>query len=223
MDGAAEIVVEFLRDVARQFEVLFLVLAHRHVGGAIDQNIGRHQRRIGVETDRGILAVLAGLLLELGHPVEPAESGDAIEDPGELGVLGHLALVEDDVFCRIDAAGDEGRGDFARGVRQLGRILPHRDRVQVDDAIDAVVAVLQLDEALDGAEIIAEMQVAGRLHAGKHPFLKRHASVSVANDRHMAMNAVMRRPPCHMPTPCLPARAGRYSAPPAALSFSKYT
>ena len=50
-----------------------------------------------------------------------------------------------------------------------------RDRVQIDDAIEAVVAVLQLDEALDGAEIIAEMQIAGRLHAGKHPFLKRHA------------------------------------------------
>ena len=47
--------------------------------------------------------------------------------------------------------------------------------MQIDDAIDAVVAVLQLDKALDGAEIIAEMQVAGRLHAGKHPFLKRHA------------------------------------------------
>ncbi len=34
---------------------------------------------------------------------------------------------------------------------------------------------LQLDEALYGAEIVAEMQIAGRLHAGKHPFLKRHA------------------------------------------------
>ena len=43
-------------------------------------------------------------------------------------------------------------------------ILPHRDGVQIDDAIDAVVAVLQLDEALDGAQIIAEVQVAGRLH-----------------------------------------------------------
>ena len=78
-------------------------------------------------------------------------------------------------FCRIDAAGDERRGDLADGARQLGRVLPDRDRVQIDDAIDAVVAVLQLDEALDGAEIIAEVQVAGRLHAGENPFLKRHA------------------------------------------------
>ena len=40
-------------------------------------------------------------------------------------------------------------------------------RMQVDDAVDAVVAVLQRDEVADGAEIVAEMQIAGRLDAGK--------------------------------------------------------
>ena len=89
-------------------------------------------------------------------------------------MLGDLALVEDDVLLRIDAAGDERRGHLADVARQLGRVLPDRDRVQVDDAIDAVVAVLQLHEFLDGAEIIAEMQVSGRLHAGKHTLLERH-------------------------------------------------
>ena len=170
-----EIVVELLRDVARQFEMLFLVLADRHVGGAIDQNVGRHQRRIGIESDRSIFAVLAGLFLELGHPVEPAEARDAIEDPGQFGVLGHLALVEHDMLCGIDPTGDEGRGDLPDRVGQLGGVLPHRDRVQIDDAINAVVAVLQFDEALDGAEIVAEMQVAGGLHPRKNPLLNRHA------------------------------------------------
>ena len=170
----AEVVVEFLRDVARQLEMLLLVLADRHMRGAIDQNVGRHQVRIGVEPDRGVLAVLAGLLLELGHAVEPAHARDAIEHPGELGVLGDLALVEDDVLLRIDAAGEERRGHLARRARQFGRILPHRDGVQVDHAIDAVVALLQRDEFGDRAEIIAEVQIAGRLHAGKHAFLERH-------------------------------------------------
>ena len=173
-DRVGEVVVELLRDVARQLEMLLLVLADRHVGGAIDQDVGRHQGRIGVEPDRGVLAVLAGLLLELGHAVEPAEARDAVEHPGELGVLGDLALVEDDVLLRIDAAGDEGRGHFADRARQLGRVLPDRDGVQIDHAIDAVVALLQLDELDDRAEIIAEMQVAGRLHAGKHTLLERH-------------------------------------------------
>ena len=155
--------------------MLFLVLADRHMGRAIDQDIGRHQRRISVESDRRILAVLAGLLLELRHAVEPAEPGHAIEHPGEFGVLGDLALIEHDVFFRIDAAGDERRGDLANGMRQLGRLLPHRDGVQVHHAIDALVAVLQFGKALDGAEIIAEMQIAGRLDAGKNQFLDSHA------------------------------------------------
>ena len=63
-------------------------------------------------------------------------------------MLSNLALIEHDVFFRIDAAGDESRSDLANGMRQLGRLLPHRDGVQIDHAIDAVVAVLQLDERL---------------------------------------------------------------------------
>ena len=60
----------------------------------------------------------------------------------------------------------------ARG--SSARVLPHRDGVQVDHAIDAVVALLQRHELGDGAEIIAEVQIAGRLHAGKYAFLERH-------------------------------------------------
>ena len=112
-DLRGEIIVEFLRDVARELQMLLLVLADRHVGRAIDQNVGRHQARIGVKPDGGVLAVLARLLLELRHAVEPAEAGDAIENPGQLGVLRDLALVEDDVLFRIDAAGDEGRRHLA--------------------------------------------------------------------------------------------------------------
>jgi hypothetical protein len=99
-DGVREVVVELLRDVTRQFEMLLLILADRHMRRAIDQNVRRHQVRIGVKTDRRVLAVLAGLLLELGHAVQPAETRDTVEHPGEFGVFGHLALVEHDVLLR---------------------------------------------------------------------------------------------------------------------------
>ena len=49
--------------------------------------------------------------------------------------------------------------------------------MQVDDAVDAVVALLQLDEFLDRAEIVAEVQVTGRLHARKNQMLERHGLV----------------------------------------------
>ncbi len=149
--------------------MLLLVVADRHMGGAIHQNVGRHQHRIIVEADGRVLAVLAGLFLELGHAVEPADPRHAIEDPGQLRVSGDLALVEHDVLLRIDAAGDEGGGDFAGVARELGRTAPHvhplRDGVQVDHAIQAVVGFLQFDEIDDRAEVIAEMQIARRLDA----------------------------------------------------------
>ena len=87
---------------------------------------------------------------------------------------GDLALVEHDVLFRIDAGGDEGRGHFAGIAREFGRAAPDvdamRDRVHVDDAIDAIVRLLQLDEIDDRAEVIAEMQIARRLDARKNPF-----------------------------------------------------
>jgi hypothetical protein len=46
--------------------------------------------------------------------------------------------------------------------------LRHGQRVQVDDAEDAFVIVLQRDPVADRPEIIAEMQIAGRLDAGKN-------------------------------------------------------
>src|SRR5262249_23064345 len=79
-----------------------------------------------------------------------------------------------DMRLGVDAGRDEGGGHLADRTRQLGRVLPGGDGVQVDHAIDAVVALLQLDEPLDRAEIVAEVQVAGRLHAGKDEMLERH-------------------------------------------------
>ncbi len=84
-------------------------------------------------------------------------------------MAGDLALVEDDVLLRIDAGGNEGRGDLAGVAREFGRAAPDRDRlrdrVHVDDAIEAVVRLLQLHEVDDRAEVVAEMQIAGRLDA----------------------------------------------------------
>ena len=76
--------VEGLRDVACQLQMLFLVLADRHMRRAVGQNVGRHQGWIGIEADRRVLAVLACFFLELCHPVQPAKPRDAVEHPGQL-------------------------------------------------------------------------------------------------------------------------------------------
>ena len=140
-DRGGEIEIEFLRDVAGKFEMLLLVLANRDMRRAIGKNVGGHQTGIGIKPDGGVLAVLAGLFLELRHAIEPADARHAIEHPGELGMLGDLALVEDDVFFGIDAAGDEGGRDFPDARLQFLRLLRQGDRMQIDDAIDAIMGL----------------------------------------------------------------------------------
>ena len=183
-DMALIIVVELHGDVAGQFQMLLLVVADRHMRAAIDEDVGGHQAGIGEQAERGILAVLAGLVLELGHAVHPADAGDAIEHPGELRMLRHGRLVEDDVLFGIDARGDEGGGNRADLAAQIVMHQLRGQRMQVDDAIDAVIAILQRDELADRAEIIAEMQIAGRLDAGKHEFLEFGHDVLVGSNAH---------------------------------------
>ena len=161
--------VEGAGDVARKLQMLLLVLADRHVRRLVEQDVGRHQHRIGVEPEPGIVALLAGLLLELGHAVEPAQGREAAQEPAKLGMARDAALVEDDAAVGIDAGGDVGGGHFVRLGAELKRVLRQRERVQIDDAEDAVEIALEAHPVADRAEIIAEMQVAGRLDAGKDP------------------------------------------------------
>src|SRR5207253_9037205 len=127
---------------------------------------GRHQVGIDVQPDRGVLAVLARLLLELCHAVEPADACHAVEYPGEFGVLGDLALIEDDVALGIDAARNEGGCHFADGARQFSRILPDRDGMKIDRAIDAFVPLLLRYELSDRAVIGSQAPVRGLLPPG---------------------------------------------------------
>ena len=84
-------------------------------------------------------------------------------------MAGDLALVEHDVLLRIDAGGDEGRGHLPGVAREFGRAAPDRtglrQRMHVDDAIEAIMGLLQLHEIDDRAEVIAEMQITCRLDA----------------------------------------------------------
>ena len=49
--GASKSLLNFCGDVAGQLQMLLLVLADRHVGGLVDQDVGGLQHRVGVEAD----------------------------------------------------------------------------------------------------------------------------------------------------------------------------
>ena len=147
--------------------MLLLILADRNVSGTVGQNVRCHQVGIDKQADGGVLAVLAGLILELRHAIEPADARNTVEYPCEFRVLRDLRLVEKNRAIRIDPDGHAGGSNFACRCRQLGRVLPHSNRVHVHHAVDTGHAVLEPNPVFHCAEIISEMQLPGRLNAGK--------------------------------------------------------
>ncbi len=166
--GLAEALVEATGDLAHQLDVLALVVADRHLGRPVGEHVGRHQHRVEEERCRDQLALLRRLVLELGHAVEVAVGGDRREQPGQLGVLAHVGLAEEDAALWVEAGGEQDRGRVVEPLAQLDRVVGDRDRVQVDDAEDRrVAAVLPLDVLADRTDVVAEVLAPGRLDAGE--------------------------------------------------------
>ena len=138
----AEARVEALRDVARQLEVLALVVADRDDVGLVEQDVAGHQHRVGEERRRDELAPVR-LVLELRHPAELAEARDRAEQPSRLGVRGDVALREDGRALGVEAGREEHRGEVERLLPEVVGVVLDGDRVQVDDAEEALAALLR--------------------------------------------------------------------------------
>ena len=158
-----------LSDVAGQFQMLFLVLTNRHQIGVIEKDVRRHQHGIVEQTDGDVVALFDRLLLELDHPLQPVQRGDAVEKPAKLAVGGHLALNEDRAPLWIHSAG-EIQGCGAQGVLgELSRVVGNRDRMQINHAHIGVVGVLQIDPVTDRPQPVAQMKGTGWLDTGENP------------------------------------------------------
>ena len=145
--------------------MLLLVAAHGHQIRLIQQNIRRHQSRIGEQARVDVVRVLGRLILELGHAAQFAEHGVAVQHPAQLGVGRNMGLDEQHVFLRVQTAGDIGR-QLDQGVPpQLRRDLPHGDGVHVGHHIIAVIFIGQSRPVADGAQVGAQGQVTGGLAA----------------------------------------------------------
>ena len=120
-EGLAEAAVEALGEVAGQLDVLALVLADRDLVGLVEQDVRDLEDRVREQADgRALGALLGGLVLELGHAARLAEAGEAVHDPGELGVLGDMALDEERAAVRVET----GREELGRGQTRVGAQLP---------------------------------------------------------------------------------------------------
>ena len=154
--------------------MLALVLADGDEIRLVQQDIGRHQNRVGEQARRDVVGVLLGFHLELRHARQLAELRIAPQHPGKLRVLRHMGLDEHDILLRVQPAGDILRQLLQTSAPQIGRHLPDRNGVHIDDAVDALIFVLQRDPVFDRPHIRAERQIAAGLDTGKNTFLFGH-------------------------------------------------
>src|SRR5207244_11668205 len=109
-----------------------------------------------------------GLVLEWGHAAQLTERRHAVEEPGQLGVRGHVALHEQHASGRVEPRRHQQHCGLARAPGELGGGVRHHHRVEVDDAVDRVLAVLVGHPAPHRAEVVAEVHLARRLDPGEH-------------------------------------------------------
>jgi hypothetical protein len=153
-----------LGDVARQLQMLLLVFPHGHPIGVVEENVGSHQHRVIEQPGGDIRPLLHRFLLELNHPLQPVERRDAVQQPAELAVGWYVALHKDRGALGIDAAG-QIQGRRGEGVlRQPRRIVGHGDGMQIHDAEERVMAVLQLHPVADRPQPVAQVQGSGGLN-----------------------------------------------------------
>src|SRR5262249_34534237 len=117
-----------------------------------------------------VLFLFARLVFELCHPLKFAHARHAVQQPRKFRVLGHIRLHKHCRNLRIDPDSKVDARKFACLVTENSGVLWDRNRVQIDDAEEAFVLVLERDPVAQGAKVIAEMNVAGGLRAAENSF-----------------------------------------------------
>ena len=134
--------------------------------GVVEDDVGRLEHRVGEQPDPHRLLALA-LLLELGHPPQFAHGGGALEQPGHLGVLGHVALDEQGAPLGVEPGGQQVEGGVVGPGPQLGRVDVEGEGVEVDHAVEGVVVVLVGRPSCGWPQVVAEVEVAAGLDSGE--------------------------------------------------------
>lgn len=119
-DAIQIIVVEFLRDVAGQFQMLLLVLTHRHCGGAIKQDVGGHpdlDKRTGRARrfSRSLPALSLNWVMRLIQPMRAMQLNTHASSACCMTRLWLKTML----LFQVDTGSKESRGDFTGRCIQL--------------------------------------------------------------------------------------------------------
>ena len=144
-----------------------LVLADGHERGLVDDDVGGLQDRVREQPVVDVVGLVLALLLVRRGALQPAHRGDRHEQPGELRVLGPVALDEQRAALRVEPEGEQRGGHLAGLATQQVGVVQARQGVVVDDAVDRLVLPLELDVVADRAQVVADVRGARRLDAGE--------------------------------------------------------
>ena len=149
-----------------------LILAYRHGVGFVKDNVGGLQHRVAhqavVDAFLGFLQ-LPHLFLESRHPQQPAQRRYHTEQGMQTHHLRHVGLDKEDGLLRVNAGGQPVQRHFVdvgSDFRHLPRVLNGGQGVDVDDAVDATVILLQIDPVFQGTQVVAQVQPPGGAHPG---------------------------------------------------------
>ena len=96
---------------------------------------------------------------------------------GMFRVLLNIRLDKDRRFLWVDSRREINSGKVEGFLTQRFRVLRQRDRVQIYDAVQRLVVVLQRDPILERTEIITDVKFPGRLRTAENAFFLRcHAA-----------------------------------------------
>ncbi len=136
-------------------------LAEQDVGGLVD-GIGEHQ-----PADGGLPGV-RDLVLDRGIAAEFGDADQAEEGQQQLVERGHGAVGEDRGAVRVGAGGEVvDHQALAVLGEPVGDVAVGDDLVVGDDHEQLRALALEADPVLQGAEVVAEMERAGRAVAGE--------------------------------------------------------
>ena len=100
---------------------------------------------------------LLRLVLELGHPAQLAEARHAAQQPSRLGMGGDVALREDGRAFGVEPGREQHRRQVERLLAEVLRVVLDADRVQVDDAEEALAALLRCGVLAEAADQVADV------------------------------------------------------------------
>ena len=125
--------------------------------------------------DQAVVDALLGFLhlphlfLEGGHPHQPAQGRYHAQQSVQAHHLRHLGLDKDNGLLRVNAGRQPVQGHFVDvglNVGHVRRVFNGGQGVDVNDAVDAAVVLLQVHPVFQRPQVIAQVQPPGGAHPG---------------------------------------------------------